>query len=57
MNEYIEKDKMKYNGIKQNKIYKICYQETQTNGNKYMLFGAVNSCLLNFVTFQGKYPC
>ena len=34
--------------------YQISYEKTQKNGNKYVV--SENSCLRNFVNFQGKHP-
>ena len=38
-----------------NEISKVCYEETQKNDNKYVVFE--NSCSKNFMYFQEKHPC
>ena len=42
--------------ILNNEISKACYQETQRNGKKHVLFIPGNSCWKLFVNFQGKHP-
>ena len=37
-----------------NEISKVCYEETQKNGNKYV--ASENSSLKNFINFQEKHP-
>ena len=37
-----------------NEISKVCYEETQKNGNKYVV--SENSCSKNFANFQEKHP-
>ena len=39
-----------------NEISEEYYRETRKNSSKLILFGLVNSCLQNFVNFQGKDP-